>query len=360
MLRRKFLKQALAAALCLPTGRVAQASQAYLNEEIRKKNKARYHFIFSSPYPNSAYLTIPHAHQQIKERIETLTQHKVYVTIVARGQRGIGTALANSVSHGISQGALLSFSNLAPKVPEVDILNIPFWAASDLAYLKLVNSSLFHHLIFSRLAQHQQVVLFPYLTGARTVSSLKAFNQVLVKPEDFKDVIFRVPGSPNLMRFYQLAQAKIRNIKWSLTAANARAGRFQALDPSMIGLHAGPDGLKDEIGVISEIESVHDGWVAIGHKPFFDAMESRVRSQFFDACQAIQEEQMVLSLRAKALCRDNFISHGVKIYTPTADEIQTLARAFGHAHPVWAAPKQALLGKDGLRLFDQLYQIANG
>jgi len=34
--------------------------------------------------------------------------------------------------------------------------------------------------------------------------------------------------------------------------------------PSVIGLYAGPEALNKELGIISEIELVHDGWSSFG------------------------------------------------------------------------------------------------
>lgn len=132
--RRNFLKQSVRVGAglsyftvfpdALLKKRVALASD--LKEEKRKEELATYVFHFSSPYFTSDHLTTPHAHIEIKQLIEEYTKNKIFVKIHDGGVKGIGSELAKSVSFGISQGGLLSVSNLAPMAPEVDILNIPF------------------------------------------------------------------------------------------------------------------------------------------------------------------------------------------------------------------------------------------
>lgn len=214
---------------------------------------------FSSPYKTSDYETTPHAHFEIKQLIEKYTQNNVYVEIRDDGIDGVGSSLASSVKYGLTDCALLSVSNLSPMIPELDIINIPFWSASPENYMRLFSSDVWQRHILSKLDKHNFKLLLPYVVGARTATSTKQFGKRIVTPEDFVDVIFRVPNSLNLKYFYQICKARPHIIPWELTAKTARVGRFEALAPSITGLYSGPDGLRNEIGIISEIESVHDG-----------------------------------------------------------------------------------------------------
>ena len=170
---------------------------------------------FSSPYKTSDYETTPHAHFEIKQLIEKYTQNNVYVEIRDDGIDGVGSSLASSVKYGLTDCALLSVSNLSPMIPELDIINIPFWSASPENYMRLFSSDVWQRHILSKLDKHNY--------------------------------------------FYQICKARPHIIPWELTAKTARVGRFEALAPSITGLYSGPDGLRNEIGIISEIESVHDG-----------------------------------------------------------------------------------------------------
>lgn len=331
-----------------------------LKEEKRKEKLAKYVFNFSSPYFTSDHLTTPHAHLEIKQLIEKYTKNKVFVKIHDGGINGIGSELSKSVSFGFSQGALLSVSNLAPMAPEVDILNIPFWCAKDAEYMRLFKSQLWKNSVLSKMNRHKIQVLFPYVVGARTATSTKKYRKLIRFPEDFLGIRFRIPGSKSLKIFYELTKAKPVSIPWKHCAKTARGGRYDALDSSVIGLYSGPGDLKKELGVISEIESVHDGWVAIGNTDFIENLDSKTRTQFFDAFKKIQVEQFKLYQRAKVFCTEGFAKLGVGIYAPTPGEKKVLSNLFGHANPAWEAVKKRILGDDGLTIFDKLYEIAKG
>jgi TRAP-type C4-dicarboxylate transport system substrate-binding protein len=329
-------------------------------EEEKKEKLAKYVFNFSSPYFTSKAKTTPHAHLEIKTLIEKYTHNKIYVKIYDGGVKGIGTSLANSVKFGVSQGALISVANLVPMIPEVDILNIPFWSSNENEYIRLFNSQEWQNHVLSKMMKYKLKVLFPYVVGARTATSTKIYGKLIKTPKDFEGVKFRIPGSKSLAVFYKLVKAKPQNIAWKLCARTARRGRYDALDPSVIGLYAGPEGLNRELGVISEIELVHDGWVAIGNTNFIDSLDAGTRRQFFDAFKEIQTVQVKSYHQAKNYCSQEFNKLGVKIYTPTSLEKEVLAKSFGHTNPEWDEVKKRLLGDNGMNIFDQFYKVAKG
>jgi len=330
-------------------------------EEELKEKLAKYVFTFSSPYFTSKYKTTPHAHQEIKQLIEKYTNNKVYVKIHDGGVNGIGSSISNVVKFGkISQGGLLSVSNLAPMIPEVDILNIPFWSSNEKEYIRLFNSQLWHKHVLSKMKNDRIQVLFPYVVGARTATSTRIYGKLIKSPEDFVGVRFRIPGSKSLKVFYELTKAKPFSIGWRLCARTARAGRFDALDPSITGLYSGPEDLNKELGIISEIESVHDGWVAIGNIHFIESMDSQTRIQFLDAFKEIQAKQLKLSRQARTYCVKEFEKLGTQTYALTPEEKKELADAFGHLNPAWDPVKKRLLGDNGMVIFDKFYKIAKG
>ena len=218
--RRTFLRHSLRAGIGLScmtffpgqllNSRLAFAGDA--KEEKKKEKLAKYVFNFSSPYFTSDFETTPHAHLEIKELIEKYTKNKVFVKIHDGGINGIGSSLSNSVKFGMSQGALISVSNLVPMVPELDILNIPFWSSHETEYVRLFNSQAWEKYVLSKTQQDKLHVLFPYVVGARTATSTKIYGKLIKSPKDFEGIQFRIPGSKNLEIFYKLAKAEPQNI----------------------------------------------------------------------------------------------------------------------------------------------------
>ncbi|MCX4026245.1 hypothetical protein H0A36_15085 [Endozoicomonas sp. SM1973] len=326
-----------------------------LKEEQKKAKLAKYIFNFASPYFSDKYLTTPHAHHEIKQLIEQYTHNQVYVAIHDGGSFGIGSALSSSVIYGQVQGALLSISNLTPRAPALDIINIPFWCASAEGYQRLVNSNIWRQHVLSQAAH--VTVLFHYVVGSRTASSTRIYGKTIKSPGDLNDVRFRVPASESLLHFYQMAGAKPTSILWGLAAKTARLNRYDALDPSVIGLYSGPDELNKEIGVISEIESVHDGWVAIANNHFIQSLDKSTRLAFFDAIEEIRHKQFLLYQRSYNHCRQIFSQMGVNIYQPSIQEKEAFKLVFGHQRKEWNSIKEKLLGPKWSSIFQQLVEV---
>lgn len=335
-------------------------AMAETKDEEKKEKAAKYVFNYYSPYKTVEAEFTPHAHKEIKEIIERETKNKMYVKIWDAGQKGIGSSIANSVKAGHAQGGLISVSNLSPLAKELDVLNIPFWSADADAYTRVFNSPVWKDKVLSQISKYKIQILFPYIVGARTATSTKKFNKTIVKPNDFEGINFRIPGSKSLKNFYTLTKAKPRNVPWKLCAKNAEAGRFDALDPSVTGLYAGPGGLRNHLGVISEIQSVHDGWVAIGNLDFVESLDNETKKQFLAAFEQVQIIQRKLYEQAKEFCSNELKKLGTKIYVPTTAEKATLVKSFGHTHMSWEPIKKSLLGDDGLKIFDQFLQASVG
>jgi len=89
-------------------------------------------------------------------------------------------------------------------------------------------------------------------------------------------------------------------------------------------------------------------------------LDAKTRIQFLDAFKEIQSLQLKHYHRSKEFCIQGFAKLGTKIYTPTPQEKEVLAKSFGHTNPAWEPVKKRLLGDSGMAVFDELYKIAKG
>ena len=201
--------------------------------------------------------------------------------------------------------------------------------------------------------------MLPYVVGARTATSTKKFGKTIKSPEDFVGIKFRIPGSKSLKNFYSLTKAKPRTVAWKLCAVNAENGRFDALDPAIAGLYSGPNGLRDHLGVISDIETVQDGWVGIANIDCLKSLDGETKKEFNAAWEKIQVAQRGVYETCRDNCTEEFKKLGTKVYVPTKAEKDELAKQFGHTHSSWDPIKKNLLGDDGLKVFDEFYKVAN-
>ncbi|WP_164503452.1 TRAP transporter substrate-binding protein [Pleionea sediminis] len=323
-------------------------------EEQRKQASAKYLFTFSSPYKSSQYLATPHVHKELKLIIEEQTNNKVYVNIADGGQHGVGSSLANHVKFNLSQGALLSIANLAPICPAIDLINIPYWCNSDNKFLALFKNPSWIDHIDAQLRKHNLTLLFPYLTGSRTASTLRHYNKPLSNPSDLQGINIRVSNSQALAKFYEIAGANVQNIMWGLAAKTARRKRYEALDSGVIGLFSGPDNLKLEIGTITRIDSVQDAWVAIANNEFLASLDSKTRSQFNNAIDSISEIQRTAYLNCDKYCSTEFQAQGTKIVELTDEQKLAFINRFGPDRAEWKPFIKEHLGGEGFTLFNQL------
>ena len=356
--RRQFLQQSIKLFSYLGSSLAFPAfANIFFNpyDEQRIKQTAKHTLNFCSPYPSHDYQFAPHMHAYLKKNIQEMSAGQIYVNIIDNGLQGIGTELMAKVSRGHIEAALVSVSNLSPAAPALDILNIPFWSASNQDYLNLITSPTWQNLINKQIyAQGKIDILFHYVPGARTLTSTKKYNKIIKKPEDIQDIIFRVPSSKVLKNFYQLAGNTPINVNWRNVANLARNGRIQAMDPGIIGLYNGPDGLRDHIGTISQIDSVHDGWVAVISQHWLNNLPPRLRIVLRDAADKTFLDHLRITPEITQHCITGLKNRGCKLYRPTEEEKQQWIELCGHQRPEWRATKKKLLGKEAL--FSQLLE----
>ncbi|RZQ53552.1 TRAP transporter substrate-binding protein DctP [Pseudoalteromonas phenolica] len=362
--RRLFIKGALsvgalnycAPLLCLPVGTIQMEYD--LMEERDKLRRADYILNFASPYQTSQYRTTPHLHQQLKFYIESLSEGKIYVSLFDNGQLGVGTELMAAISHKHIDVALISVSNLSRALPLLDILNIPFWASNNQAYLNLISSKQWHDLVLTPIKKQGKFqILLHHIIGSRTLTTVKRSNKRVIMPEDLKGVNLRVPASKVLNHFYTLTQANIIEVPWSKTAKMARLGLIHALDPSIIGLHSGPDGLKSYLKHVTKIDSVPDAWVTVISQAWLKQLPASLKEVVTIAAEKTFDHHINNFNAIHTECIKGLSKYGTAIYEPSNEVQSEWIRQFGHHQPAWRDIKKDLLGD--LKTFDKLLDATN-
>jgi len=311
---------------------------------------------FGSPYATDAEFA-PSAQGAFKRNVEKVTGGEIQVDIFDNGKRGAGGKLLGGVARNSLQGGIISISNLSRYTSAVDVLNIPFWSATNQNFLNLVKSSAWNDAVNKKVSDKGLHILYPCVVGARTAATVKAYDKLIRVPEDMQGVKFRIPSSEILKQFYDLTGAKPTKVKWSLTAGVARAGRIQALDPSPLGLYSGPDNLKDAIAKISLIDSVHDGWVAILSMDWLKTLPAQLRDKLLEAAELTFQDQLNEARNGNKKVRSAFEALGTEFYEPTADEKKAWQAASGQQRSEWTDWKTKLVGS--VADFDRLVEAAN-
>ena len=360
--RRKLLKNAvkyssaLAALNLVPR---SYASKIIFDEDEQKEleAKAEHIMVVGSPYANENWKLSPHMHFEFKKNIQNISKGRIFVDIKDKGVKGIGPKLMASVSRNRVSAGLVSISNLTPIAKELDVLNIPFWAADNQSYVNLVTSDVWKSVVLDKIKQNGQIeILFHYAVGPRTASTVKSYGKLIKTPLDTKGVLFRVPASKVLGNFYKLAGANPKKIAWGKTADASRKGLFEALDPGIIGLYNGPNNLKEEIAHISRIQSVHDGWAMVVSQEWLNKLPNDLKEMVFHAADNTFQEQIKRSSQITENCIKSFEASGTNVYMLTDDEKQQWIDQCGSSRKEWNPIKKEILGD--LKVFDQLFEAA--
>jgi len=93
---------------------------------------------FASPYANDSELA-PSAQGAFKRNIEKVSGGAIQVELAEKGKKGVGGKLLGGVARNSIQGGIISVSNLSKYTTAVDVLNIPFWSASNQNFRTLVS-----------------------------------------------------------------------------------------------------------------------------------------------------------------------------------------------------------------------------
>ncbi|CCQ11158.1 TRAP-type C4-dicarboxylate transport system,periplasmic component [Pseudoalteromonas luteoviolacea B = ATCC 29581] len=327
-------------------------------EELEKKLSADYILDFASPYPTSESHFIPHMHLEFKQAVETATNGRIYVELHDNGVLGTGTELMAAVSRGKIAGALISVSNLSRALPRLDILNIPFWASDNQAYLNLVTSDYWQQYVLNPIRESGHLeVLHHYVIGGRTLTSTKKFNQVVLKPDDLQGLIIRVPASKVLTHFYKMAKANIVEIPWNKVASMAKAGHIELIDPSLVGLYSGPNQLRNHIGAISLLCSVPDAWVNVVSQRWLRTLPTDLQQQIYLAAEQTFQAHLENHSGYQQNCKRYFQQKGIQLLKPEEDMKVQWQDQFGHQNQQWNTIKRTLLGKESI--FEKLLEATN-
>ena len=344
MVGTRYTRRDLLQAACVAGMSIVTPQLLAVEEEGEAKKKAKFELRFASPYDSADWRTTPHMHQQIKKEIEHYSKGEIFVSILDKGIAGIGPDLMKRVSHGYVSAALISASNLSPVAPVLDVLNIPFWSADNQNYLNLITSSIWQQEVESNVKQRGLIeVLFPYVVGARTITTTRRFNQTLIAPKDLSGRLVRIPSSKVLQNFYNIVEAKPIRIPWGKTSKEAQKGSFEVLDPSVVGLYSGPDSLRQHLGVINRLDTVQDSWVAVVNQVWMSKLPSYLQEAVKYACSEVFKQQISGLSTVTDNCLLGLKEAGVQLYQPSIEEKAQWVECCGHEHASWAAIKRNIL-----------------
>lgn len=325
-------------------------------DEGARQAAARFTMRLATEYTIEDEVAVPIVQTTFKQYLQEATQDRLYVDLAPGGQLGVGGALAQKVRSGSLHAAQFSLANLAPYVPAVDAINIPYWCGDNQQFANLVASTAWAAEIDPRLEAQGFKVLFYYTEDARTIAVRRGADTTLVRmPADLRGVKIRIPGSKAMRQFYTLAGAVPVSVAWTDTLAAVTHATVDALDPAVTTLVAG--GFQDALASVSLVSTVADAQIYACNLAWYTALPSGIQRGIRDA----SDRAMVASFARLSACRtyslERLSNAGVRIYELTATELSRWIEAAGESLREWEPLKVELIGSVGR--FDALKRAAN-
>lgn len=341
---------ATAAGTLISDSALAQTAQ----EEAERKKAAKYTMTIGTAYIVGASRMQPIMQLDFKENIQNMSNGEIYVNLAAGKKLGAGKVLANKVQKGIIQVAQHSISNLAPFAPAADLINLPYWSATNQQFVNLVTSDMWAKTVHPKVEAGGFKILWYPSFSPRTFSVRKGGKPVL-SPADMAGLKFRVPGSKMLQQFVRLLGANPTPVAWGETPSAIKQGVADALDVTVNGLAI--FGFADILDHVTLGQTVHGGQVYSCNLEWFNALPKNLQDSVMYASDVTFRQNLAKVPAAFAYAQTVLRAGGVKFHTLSDDAMKEFKELGGHQRSEWDGFKKELAGS--LDTFDKLLTAAN-
>lgn len=359
--RRRFL--ALSARFGITAAMVALSKDALASEEAssriaRKETEleaaAEHTMILGTAYAPGVSRSYPIMQLDFKENIQNASLGKIYVQLAASGRVGASGALARKVQKGTIQAGQCSISNFSPFVPEVDLINIPYWCSENQKFVNLVTSDIWKQEIHPKMGARGFKPLWYPCIDPRTLALGKETRGTITSPEQIIGIRFRIPNSKILQSLYRHLGTNPVLVEW-VEAANAiRMGSVDALDPSLGALYV--FGFGNLLSQINFIDIVQDAQVYFCNLEWFNRLPKPLRASIDFASEMTMRQNHAQVPAARAHAKMQMTAAGVRLNTLSQDEKSRWIEKVGAQLAIWDDVKKRLLGSVGK--FEQFKEAA--
>jgi len=360
--RRRFLKLSAgfgvtAAMVALSKGALGsqEASAQVVRKEAELKAAAAHTMILGTAYAPGVSRSYPIMQLDFKENIQNASLGKIYVKLASAGQVGASGALARKVQKATIQAGQCSISNFSSFVPEVDLINIPYWCSENQKFVNLVTSDLWQKEIHPKIEARGFKPLWYPCIDPRTTALGKDFEEPIKTPEQLRGIKFRIPNSNMLQRLYQRLGANPTLVEWVEAATAIRRGYVDALDPCVGALYV--FGFKNLLSHITFTDIVHDAQIYFCNLEWFNRLSMPFRETIDFASEMTMRQNHAKVPAARAHAEMQMAAAGVKFYRLSSDEREQWTSRVGSHLAIWNDVKKNLAGS--LSKFDEFKEAAD-
>jgi TRAP-type C4-dicarboxylate transport system substrate-binding protein len=332
-----------------------QASDLAVRKEAELKAAADYTMILGTAYALGVSRSYPIMQLDFKENIQNTSRGKIYVKLAAAGQVGASGALARKVQKGSIQAGQCSISNFSPFVPEIDLINIPYWCSENQKFVNLVTSNVWKKEIHPKIEARGFKPLWYPCIDPRTIALGKRVKQPIKTPEQMKGIVFRIPNSIMLQRLYRQLGADPTNVEWVEAATAIRNGHVDALDPSVGALYV--FGFKNLLSQITYADIVQDAQIYFCNLEWFNRLPQHLRSSLEFASEMTMRQNHAQVPTARAHAEMQMTAAGIKLHRLSRDEKAQWIQKIGAQLGIWNDVKKTLAGS--LSQFEKFKEAAD-
>ena len=360
--RRRFLKLSAkfgvtAAIVALSKGALGseEASAQVVRKEAELKAAAAHIMILGTAYAPGVSRSYPIMQLDFKENIQNTSRGKIYVNLASRGRVGASGALARKVQKSTIQAGQCSISNFSPFVPEVDLINIPYWCSENQKFVNLVTSAIWKKEIHPKIEAKGFKPLWYPCIDPRTTALGKDFEEPIKTPEQIRGIKFRIPNSIMLQRVYRLLGANPILVEWVEAATAIRNGYVDALDPAVGALYV--FGFKNLLSHITFTDIVHDAQIFFCNLEWYSQLPQPLKASIDFASEMTMRQNHAQVPAARAHAEMQMAAAGVKLHRLSPDEKAQWKQKVGAQLAAWNDVKKQLAGS--LSQFDKFKEAAD-
>ena len=331
-----------------------EAASQVARKETALRDAAEHTLIFGTAYAPGVSRSYPIMQLDYKENIQNASLGKIYVQLMHSGQVGASGALARKVQKGTIQAGQCSISNFSPFVPEVDLINIPYWCGENQKFVNLVTSDTWKDAIHPKIEARGFKPLWYPCIDPRTLAVGKGVTEKITTPEQMRGIKFRIPNSTMLQRVYQALGANPILVEWVEAATAIRTGNVDALDPALGALYV--FGFKNLLSQITFTDIVHDAQIYFCNLEWFSRLPQPLRASIDFASEMTMRQNHAKVPAARAHAEMQMTSAGIRLHRLDPDEKAQWKQKVGAQLDIWNDVKMQLAGSLGR--FDKFQEAA--
>ncbi|MFB6096211.1 MAG: TRAP transporter substrate-binding protein [Haloferacaceae archaeon] len=342
--RRTYLKSAGVAGIAGFAGCSGSRSGADDGGTAGDTNKKEYSMTFATPYSLKSEEYVPIMQKAFKENVVSETDGRVTVDLAPGGELGVGSALAQKVQQGAIEAALFSLSNWSPFVPAVDLVNLPYFAGSNQAFVNLVRSEVWEEEVVSTVREKGYEPAYYVVVAPRAFATGPNVTEAPTTPAQVEEqgIKHRVPGSDILQKAWKMAGANPSPVDWGETPSALRQGVVDTVHVSPQFLAA--FGFETLLNHLILVGAVEDAQTITMSRDWYTSLPSTLQDAVDRAAEKTQQQNFERIPQTRKNTYETFRDNGAEFVELSEAKETKWKQAMGYQRDAWHEKKKKLAG----------------